>query len=449
MTRPDMVFVGGTVVTVDAADRLAGGVAVRDGRIVAVGEGREVAGLAGPGTRVVDLAGGAVLPGINDSHLHAAMLGAYWPNTWLAGFASGGGLPVPRELRTEADRRSALRRAWDVLLPLGITGYTEPGLGPGADGQHGGACGADVLATYEAMAVAGELPVRVTALLLFGELDGPGEPGDLERGLRELPRVRTADPRWWRVAGVKLFADGIPPMRTAWMAEPYAGGGRGRPITTGGDDGERLGKLLAMVDHAHRAGHQVGVHATGSAAVAAMAGALAEAMARDGRRDARHYVIHGDCASPEALRAMAGAGIGLNSQPTIYTATRGLLAEALGPGRAAETFPLRAALDAGVRLCLSSDGPVTAPDWRVSVADAASRVEDGADRRIAVSEAIRAYTATPAWQDRAESWKGSIEVGKVADLCVLAADPLTTPPADIPGIEVVMTVIDGRIRYER
>ncbi|MFD0634842.1 amidohydrolase family protein [Catenulispora yoronensis] len=52
----------------------------------------------------------------------------------------------------------------------------------------------------------------------------------------------------------------------------------------------------------------------------------------------------------------------------------------------------------------------------------------GPDQRIAVTEALRAYTMSGARQDGAEDWKGSIEVGKVADLCVLAADPLTAPP---------------------
>lgn len=446
MPHPDLLFVNGTVITVDPASRLASGLAVHAGRIVAVGAAGDVAAMAGPRTRVVDLAGGAVLPGINDSHLHAGMLGAYWPSTWMDGLAGGGGLPVPRELRTAADRRAALRRAWQVLLPLGITSYTEPGLGPGADGQHGGSCGADMLATY--LELADELPVRVTTLLLFGELDGPGEPADLVRGLDDLRHLTRREDRFWRVAGVKLFADGIPPMRTAWMAEPYVGGGHGRLLTTGPDEAARLAKLRAMVEYAHRAGHQVGVHATGSAAVEAVAAALGDVIARDGRA-ARHYVIHGDCASPQALRTMADRGIGMTAQPAIYQATRPLLAEALGERRTAEAFPLRSAIDAGVRLCLSSDAPVMSPDWRAGVAAAALRAGGCAGQRIAVAEAIRAYTATGAWQDHAEGWKGSLEVGKAADLCVLAADPLATPAADIARIDVTMTVVDGRIRYER
>jgi predicted amidohydrolase YtcJ len=434
---PDLVLVNGSVITVDEAATIARAVAVHDGRIAAVGTANEIRALAGERTRVIDLAGGAVLPGINDSHLHGAMLGAYWPGLWMDGLTKGE-MPVPRELGTLADRRAALERAWQVLLPLGITSYTEPGLGPGADGQHGGSCGAATLTAYAEAEAAGELPIRVNVLLLFGELDGPGEPADLERGLKELT-LPEADPHWLRVAGVKLFADGIPPMRTAWMSEPYTGGGHGELIIDGPDDATRLRKLHAMIDHAHQAGHQVGVHATGSAAVEATVSALKN-------KDHRHYVIHGDCVSAATLRMMAGSNIGLNTQPSLCEATAHLLEEAIGADRTAEAFPMRTALDTGVRLCLSSDAPVMAPDWRQGIAAAAGR--EG-HHRITVMEAIRGYTIEPARQDHAEDWKGSIEVGKVADLCVLAADPLKMPAKDIPGIDVTMTIIDGRIRYRR
>ena len=356
---PDLVLVNGSVITVDEAATIARAVAVHDGRIAAVGTANEIRALAGERTRVIDLAGGAVLPGINDSHLHGAMLGAYWPGLWMDGLTKGE-MPVPRELGTLADRRAALERAWQVLLPLGITSYTEPGLGPRADGQHGGSCGAATLTAYAEAEAAGELPIRVNVLLLFGELDGPGEPADLERGLQELT-LPAADPHWLRVAGVKLFADGIPPMRTAWMSEPYTDGGHGKLIIDGPDDATRLRKLHAMIDHAHQAGHQVGVHATGSAAVEATVRAL-------GATNKDDYIIHGDCVSAATLRTMAGSDIGLNTQPSLYRATAHLLEEAIGADRTAEAFPLedrpRPRGPAMPELRRPGDGPRLAPGNR-------------------------------------------------------------------------------------
>jgi predicted amidohydrolase YtcJ len=66
-----------------------------------------------------------------------------------------------------------------------------------------------------------------------------------------------------------------------------------------------------------------------------------------------------------------------------------------------------------------------------------------------LAEALRAYTINAARQDFAESWKGSLEVGKVADLCVLDRDLMATDPHDITGVEVDLTVFDGRVVFER
>jgi predicted amidohydrolase YtcJ len=68
----------------------------------------------------------------------------------------------------------------------------------------------------------------------------------------------------------------------------------------------------------------------------------------------------------------------------------------------------------------------------------------GPDQRITLIEALRTYTTAAARQDFAETWKGSLEPGKVADLCVLDGDLLTMDPHDIPDVAVLLTLVDGR-----
>ncbi|GAA4225583.1 hypothetical protein GCM10022254_07770 [Actinomadura meridiana] len=449
----DLVLLGGRVHTVDARDRVAEAVAVHGDKITRVGATEEVSPLVGPGTRVVRLDGRSVLPGINDSHLHGMWLGSMWPNLLMDQLAGTGGHSHegPTRLETSDDRRRALLRTAELLSSFGITSYTEPGLGPGEDDGATGCFGSAALHDYAELAADGALKARVTALLLFGELDGRSSAAELLAGLRDFKPPADVPGRF-HIAGVKIFADGIPPMQSAWTDRPYADGSHGALLVDGDSDAEREAALRAMIDAAHDAGHQIGVHATGDRTTRVVADAFAAALARDDR-DARHYLIHGDLLSPQTLTVLAAARIGLNTQAGIPVATEPMLAAALGEDALRDAWPTRDALDAGVRLSLSSDAPVLTPDWRAGLAAAVTRRGlDGSVRgeaqRLAVAEALRAYTATPAWQDGAEDVKGTIEPGKVADLCVLDGDLYDVEPESLPSVPVRMTVLDGEVVYE-
>lgn len=73
----------------------------------------------------------------------------------------------------------------------------------------------------------------------------------------------------------------------------------------------------------------------------------------------------------------------------------------------------------------------------------------GAEQRVELAEALRAYTINPAWQDFAVDWKGSVEAGKVADLCVLDRSLLDLDPHDIMRVEVDMMVSECGVVFER
>ncbi|MFF5721196.1 amidohydrolase [Streptomyces buecherae] len=442
----DLILRGGVVHALCPGDGGVTAIALRAGHVARIGDEREVMALAGPATRVVDLAGRAVLPGVNDAHLHATWLGAMWPDTLFGGQAGPGPAPQ-RPLLDAAERRRAILRAGELVASLGITSYTEPGLGPGEDHGATGAFGTSVAEQYRALAVEGLLRARVTALWLFGELDGPS---DLESFLAGLAATdgTTNDPRWLRFAGVKIFADGIPPMRSAYTHHCYADGVIPSLLVAGADDAEREANLAQMIIAAHRAGHQVGVHATGDRSIDVTLDAIERARAeRD--TDLGHYVIHGDLVTRPQLRRMAALGVGLDTQPEIAVRTRTLVDAALGPGSAAAAWPLQAALDEGVPLCLTSDAPVLSPDWRRQIAAADEWMGPAPDPRRRMGRLLRCYTVEPARQDHALAWKGTLAPGMVADLCVLEADPLAVTPAELPDVNVDLTVVDGEIVYDR
>ena len=561
-TYADLVFVGGRVVTVDAEFSVAEALAVTGSVISAVGTREDVAALIGPDTRVVDLEGATLLPGINDSHLHGCAFGMASPplsvevghpavsslaevaeavreavgrasaGQWITGHgwdtgylaecvadpsrhpargdldavspdhpvvlysfsghatwvnskaleligidrhtvAPPGGAVVtdeagePTGLLHEGaqalvqnalppldrqERTDAIKSALATLARLGVTSYTEPGLGPGGDGIMRGALGTETLEVYRRLLADGELTARVGVLLLPTGMAGTAE--EFARTLDALDVAGEDDPRRLAIHGVKVFADGIVPNKTAWMHEPYVGGGCGSLCVGGETDDDRIAEIGAMIRHAHAAGYQLGVHVTGDRAGDTVAEAFAAAVTEHPRADARHYVIHGDFLTPHAMKVLAAHDYGVNMNPTIKWTVADMEEEFVGAGRAAYAWPYRDALDAGVRVASGSDAPVTHPDWRQGVATmvlreskAAGRVS-GPEQRIALAEAIRTYTIDAAWQDFADDWKGSLETGKVADLCVVEGDLLGADPHTIPDMPVVLTVLDGRVVYE-
>jgi predicted amidohydrolase YtcJ len=357
---------------------------------------------------------------------------------------------LPR-LSTE-QLRAGLRRAIGVLLSQGITSYTEPGLT------------ADEIAVYRDALRNGALNNRVTMLLSSsGSLDAGGTAGGsverLEQAMERYPRPRVFDPRLLQVRGVKIFADGIPPNETAWVYRPYlTGGGTGELVLSGERDADRARELGRIVQRAHAAGFQVGTHATGDRTIDVVAAAYAAAIRGTRRfRDPRHYVIHADLATDRAFRVLARYGLGANMNPAIKAAIADSMIAVMGAARARRQWPTRSALEAGVTLTSASDWPVTPPDWRAGVIAAVLRRDQvsgnvsGPEERLSVREALRTYTSAPAWQDGAAAWKGQLVPGKVADICVLDGRmPLTRAEVtDLAEIDVAMTILGGRVRYER
>jgi predicted amidohydrolase YtcJ len=556
----DMIFVNGAVVTVDAHGTVAEALAVTGNTITAVGSRAEIEGHAGPSTRVVDLDGGTLLPGINDSHIHAISLGYMTPplnldvgypavqsiadvaqmvrdaaagrpaGEWIVGQGWDVGYLAecaadPDRLLTRHDldaaapdhpvllidfsyhtawvntavlqrvgldpdgdhthdeavvthpdgtptgvlferwqraalelvppmtdeqRETAARLVMRQLNSLGITSITDPALGP-ADPV--GPMSAEGIGVYRRLLEQGELTLRVNVLRFPSGMSPSLD--EFRRGLEQLGAVSTPDPRRFDVVGVKIFADGIPPNKTAWMYDEYEGGGHGALTVVGDTDAQRVADLHEMVRIGHDLGYQVGVHVTGDRSADEVVKAFVEACEANPRPDPRHYLIHADFVTPWAIQTCSRFGFGVNMNPTIKWTIAHLVSDFVGAERGAYEWPYRDTIDGGVTTCSSSDGPVTLPDWRQGVATMVLReakadgVVSGPEQRITLLEALRTYTINAAWQDRAEAWKGSLEVGKVADLCVLAGDLLGADPHDIPSIPVRMTVLDGAPVYER
>lgn len=434
--RADVLLRGGPIRTMGETAPEARALAAVDGTIVAVDD--EAEALRDEHTHVIELDRRAAIPGINDAHLHAAWLGARWPRLF---FGEGADSQHDGPLaRTEDDRRRALLQAWSLLAELGITSYTEPGIGPGEDDGETGCFGSDMLETYLQLHREREQKSRVTLLRLFGTLDGTSDLEDVLAGIHSP--VPETDERWLQIPGVKIFGDGIPPMRTAWLRTPYVDGSSGAPLPQGPSGPAEA--LCAMIRAAHARGLQVAVHATGDRTIDALTTAIERAGGAPENRP--HCAVHADLALGDLPARMRDAGIAAAIQPVIARETRTWAATTLGAGRAKDAWPLARLLEAGTVTTITSDAPITTPDWRIALDAGAEMIGD--EIPDARSRLLDCVTRAPAIQDGAADWKGSLEVGKVLDVCVLDDDPVASRKA-FTDLTVEMTITDGRVVFDR
>ncbi|PRX49369.1 hypothetical protein B0I33_103404 [Prauserella shujinwangii] len=338
---------------------------------------------------------------------------------------------------TEEEKRRGMRVAVDIMHRHGITSVTDAGIDLGS------------VRRYQEMLESGDIRQRCTIMIAASSA------GDLRETLLAARELET-DPAWLNVSQVKIFADGVPTQaRTAWVSEPYVGGGHGGLTLPGGSVEEQLSILNGWVMTAHELGFQVGTHATGDRTIHAVVDAYQAAVERFGGAGLRHYVIHGDLTSPGDLRRMADLGFAASFNPQIKRSLSHQLVDVLGRERTDYQWPYRTALDLGVSIASASDSPVVGmPNFRAGLAAMLTRKSlatgevFGAEEIIGLGEALATYTTAGAWQDHAERWKGTLGRGMAADLVVLDGNLLRTPHEEIVDLPVGMTVVGGDVVYD-
>lgn len=247
-----------------------------------------------------------------------------------------------------------------------------------------------------------------------------------------------------KIGGYKIFLDGSPQGRTAWMTKPYSvgeAGYTGYPIY---DDAQ----VKAFVRGAHAAHAQLLCHCNGDAAAEQFIRAHEEPT------DCRDVMIHAQLVREDQLLRMKEKGI-LPSFFVAHTYYWGdTHVENFGMERAARISPAKSALEAGLPFTLHMDTPVLPPDMVGVLYCAMNRVTRsgvtlGADQRLDAWEAMLGLTRNAAYQYFEEDTKGTIEAGKRADLVVLSENPLKTPREQMRRIQVLSTYKDGACVFSR
>jgi predicted amidohydrolase YtcJ len=203
---------------------------------------------------------------------------------------------------TREEKRAAILSMMRIMNARGITSVTDAALGPGGIAYQGGLLGSECISVYNDLHNEEAMSVRVSVLYLFGEY-GAISLKDFQRSILEIGIHSGFGDEWLQIGGIKLFADGIPQTKTAWLNEDYPDGGNGSLVLPGATDEERREELINMIDFAHKHGFQCGIHVIGDRAIEACVDGFAKAQ-REDPRDLRHYLIHCDLVTPADIKRM-------------------------------------------------------------------------------------------------------------------------------------------------
>lgn len=545
-TRAETVVLNAKVYTLNPRQPWAEAIAIRAGKIVAVGSDKEITVFRGPGTKVIDAQGRLVLPGFTDCHTHfldgslsllrvnldeaksiseiqklvKAYADAHPRAPWILGrgwsypvFAPSG-LPDKKYLDGIIPDRPVYLEAFDghswwanskALQIAGISAKTpDPPNGSFVrdpeTGEPTGAVKED--AADDVMRKAIPAPSRDEKLQalraglkqanrvglvrvhsaggvsiasgdlqnadLFEELRKKGElsvrmylayrmnpPEVTKDDLKQVEEARRRYHDEWISAGaIKFFLDGVIESHTAAMLTPYS------------DDPKLMGALFwdpskysVAVEELDSRDFQIFTHAIGDRAVRLALDAYESAAEANGTSDERHRIEHIETISADDIPRFGKLGVIASFQPLhAYPDddTLKIWARNAGPERAQRGFAWNSIQSAGGTLAFGSDWPVVTLDPWPGLQNALTRqTVDGnppggwfPKQRIALPDAIKAYTLGAAFAGHFEKTEGSLEAGKVADLIILSQDLFKIEPTDIVKTEVMLTMVGGTIVYQ-
>lgn len=537
----DTIYVGGEIVTVNDTAQTTEALAIKNGRILAVGKESDLMALRDGNTRVVDLDGKTMIPGFIDGHGHvfntgiqalsANLLAAPDGNVnsiaalqqelkaWAAkpengkhGMILGFGYddsqlkeqrhPTRQEL-DEVSREvpiliihqsghlatlnskalelagltpesqdpdgGKIRRESDgetpsgvleetaffgTLLPLfaklndqenevifraGMALYARFGYTTAQEGR----ASVSAVKTMYSVALREKLPIDVVA---YPDIQ-------IAQEVISAPYYSHEYTNGFRVAGAKLNLDGSPQGKTAWLTEPYLAPPVGQDKGYKGYPSMSDAKAAEYIELAHKNGWQLLTHVNGDAAIDQLLDGIAASEEKHGKSDRGFIAIHAQTARQDQVNRFKRLGVFPSFFPmhTFYWGDWHINS-VLGKKRAQNISPTGWARDLGMIYTSHHDSPVALPDSMRVYSATVNRVSRtgqvlGPKQRVSALDGLKAQTLWAATQYKEEKNKGSLEVGKLADLAILSENPLTAKPETLADIKVLETIKEGQTVY--
>lgn len=254
-----------------------------------------------------------------------------------------------------------------------------------------------------------------------------------------------------RVGCLKAYSDGSLGSTTAWFFEPYLDA----PNTSGLPRAEVTSTMKQTIVDADNAGLQVNIHAIGERANATVLDFFENAGKVNGARDRRFRIEHAQHLRQRDIARFGKLKVVASMQPIHLPDDGRWAGKRIDEKRLKGTYAFRTLLDTGAVLAFGSDSPVAPMNPLFGIYAAVTRrtLDDKnpngwiPEQKITVDEAVRAFTYGSAYAEFQETTKGTLEVGKLADLVIISDDIFTIDPVKIKDAKVLTTVIDGKIVY--
>jgi len=506
---PDTILVNGKILTVDAQSSTREALAVRDGRIVALGTSAQMRRLAGPQSRVIDLQGRTVIPGLIDSHLHAiraaetfatevnwigaasltealgritAASRAMKPGAWLI-VAGGWNVQQFKENRrpTQAELVAAapdnpvyvqLGYGWAMLTPLAIKALN---VATAPDGSISGGQNT-IIALFDRLPKPTFDQQVDGTKKFFRELNRLGITGVYDPGGNNLlPDDYQALFKVWRQGEMTVrvaytLCGNVPggefeELKTLVSLVPQGFGddmlrfgGLGERITAAMNNNNRptdaeKAKYYEIVRWAAGRGMTLTMHWSNDASVGQLLDIFEKVNQETPIANLRWSIAHLNDASEGSLRRMKALGIGWTVQDAMYFGGDGYVQQA-GAAAAKRVPPVNTATRIGVAIGGGTDAhrvasynPFTSLQWFLDGKTVGGTAIRGPEETPDRLEALRFYTLGSSWFSFDEKKRGSLEVGKFADLAVLSKDYMTVPVDQVHTIESLLTMVGGKVVF--
>ena len=259
----------------------------------------------------------------------------------------------------------------------------------------------------------------------------------------------------FRIGGMKVTLDGSPQGRTAWRTEPYLIPPDGMPHDYSGYPAIPNDSVLSSIfEKGFKNNWQILTHTNGDAAVDQLIRTMKPLKEKYGNEDRRDVIIHGQYIREDQLDQAKDMNM-ISSLFPLHTFYWGdWHTQLIGDSLVQNISPVKTAINKGLDVTIHTDAPVALPNlmrvlWTAVERTSRSGKIIGPDERITPYEALQAITIWSAYQHFEEDNKGSLENGKLADLVILDKNPLKVNSLEIKDIQVLKTIKEGKIVFEK